>query len=77
MARQGYIQDTFVQDILWTMTELCTGQNTGHHTLGNHIFKQGQRQDIKQFGVDRGQREMAKIGDMEIDNSHDNGDMDQ
>ena len=27
------------------------------------------------FGVDRGQKEMAKIGDTEIDNSHDKVDM--
>ena len=45
--------------------------------MGQTHFKQGQRQDIKQVGVDRGQREMAKIGDMEIDNSHDKGDMDK
>ena len=47
----------------------------GHHTLDKCIFKQRQGQNIKQFGVDRGQREMAKIGDTEIDNSHDKGDM--
>ena len=58
------MQDTFVQDVFWTRT-------------GQTHFKQGQGQDIKQFGVDRGQREMAKIGDMEIDNSHDKGDMDK
>ena len=63
--------------IFWTRTGLCTGQNTGHHNLGQTHFKQGQGQDIKQVGVDRGQREMAKIGDMEIDNSHDKGDMDK
>ena len=51
--------------------------NIGHHTLGQTHFKQGQGQDIKQFGADRGQREMAKIGDTEIDNSHDKGDMDK
>ena len=43
--------------------------------FGQTHFKQGQGQDIKQFGVDRGQREMAKSGDTEIDNSHDKGDM--
>ena len=56
-------------------TKHRTKCRTSH--FGQTHFKQGQRQDIKQFGVDRGQREMAKIGDMEIDNSHDKGDMDQ
>ena len=52
---------------------------TKHRTLhfGQTHFKQGQGQDIKQFGVGRGQREMAKNGDTEIDNSHDKGDMDK
>ena len=42
MKVKGYIQDTFVQDIFWTKTGLCTGQNTGqnagHHTLDKHIL---------------------------------------
>ena len=45
------------------------------HRTSHFGQTQGQGQDIKQFGVDRGQREMAKIGDTEIDNSHDKGDM--
>ena len=50
-----------------------TKHRTSH--FGQTHFKQGQGQDIKQFGVYRGQREIAKIGDTEIDNSHDKGDM--
>ena len=56
-------------------TKYRTTHRTSH--FGQIHFKQGQGQDIKEFGVGRGQREMAKIGDMEIDNSHDKGDMDK
>ena len=54
-------------------TKYRTKHGTSH--FGQTHFKQNKDQDIKQFGVDREQREMAKIGDTEIDNSHDKGDM--
>ena len=50
----------------WTMYR--TKDRASHS--GQTHFEQGQGQDIKQFGVDR---EMAKIEDMEVDNSHNNG----
>ena len=48
---------------IYIFTGLYTGQNTGHHTLGQAHFwtrTKGQGQSTKQFGVDRGQRKMAK-----------------
>ena len=55
----------------WTMYR--TKQRTSH--FGQTHFEQGQGQDLKQFGVDRGAREMAKMWDTEVDNSHNKGDM--
>ena len=54
-------------------TKYRAKHRTSH--FGQTHFKHRQGQDIKQFGVDMGQREMAKIGDTEIDNSHNKGDM--
>ena len=69
----GHICTGHILDKDWAMYR--TEHRASH--FGQTHFKQGQGQDIKQFGVDRGQREMAKIGDTEIDNSHDKGDMDK
>ena len=66
LVRQ-YLQD---QTGIYT-GHICTGHTldkdwamyrTKHRTshFGQTHFKQGQAQDIKQFGVDRGQREIAK-----------------
>ena len=69
----GHICTGHILDKDWAMyrTKHRTKCRTSH--FGQTHFKQGQGQDIKQFGVGRGQREMAKNGDTEIDNSHDKG----
>ena len=57
-------------------TKYRTKHMTSH--LGQTHFKQGQGQDIKGQGHKtvlswQGTREMAKMEDMEVDNSHDSG----
>ena len=71
----GPDRDIYTGQDIYIFTGLCTGQNTGHHTLGQTHFGQGQGQDTTGFGVDRGQRKRPKIGDTEMDNSHNKGDM--
>ena len=54
----GHICTGHILDMDWTMYR--TKHRTSH--FGQTHFEQGQGQDLKQFGVDRGQGKWPKLG---------------